>query len=139
MVAGVSPTNRPLIAVVDDEEPIRIALRRLLHSADFSVATYSSGTEFLESLKAGRPDAVILDLHMPRTDGFAVLAQLKKLGTGTRAIVITGQDSELSRSRALESGAAAYLTKPVDHQTLLEAILAALAPRPESGAPAPAQ
>jgi FixJ family two-component response regulator len=45
----------------------------------------------------------------------------------------------LSRSRALESGAAAYLRKPVDHQTLLEAISAALAPRPESGAPAPAQ
>lgn len=122
MFRGVRPNQRYLIAVVDDEEPIRIALRRLLHSADFGVATYSSGTEFLESLNASRPDAVILDLHMPRTDGFTVLAQLAKTGAGLPVVVITGQDSELSRTRALDGGAAAYLRKPVDHQTLLDAI-----------------
>jgi FixJ family two-component response regulator len=128
-----------LVAVVDDEEPIRTALRRLLNSADFGVVTYSSGTEFLESLKAGRPDAVILDLHMPQTDGFTVLSQMAKMKLRLPVIVITGHDTELSRSRSMVGGAAAYLTKPVDHQTLLAAISAALASKPETSVAGEAQ
>lgn len=112
--------------MVDDEEPIRIALRRLLRSADFDVATFCSGAEFLESMKGSRPDCVILDLHMPQLDGFAVLAQLAKSKGRLPVVVITGHDSDEARDRALGSGALAYLSKPVDDQTLLAAISAAI-------------
>lgn len=113
---------RFLIAVVDDEESVRIALRRLLRSASLNVETFSSGLEFLDSLKAHQPDCVILDLHMPQVNGFAVQARLAEKSIRVPTVVITGHDSEETRARALAGGAAAYLRKPVDDQTLLDAI-----------------
>jgi len=126
LFAAVSKT-RPLIAVVDDEEPVRIALRRLLRSTDLDVETFPSGAEFLDSLKAHQPDCVVLDLHMPRVNGFAVLARLAEAGIRLPVVVITGHDSNESRERALAGGVSAYLRKPVDDETLLEAITAAIA------------
>jgi len=113
---------RRLIAVVDDEESVRIALRRLLRSVSFNVETFASGLEFLDSLKEHQPDCVILDLHMPQVNGFAVQARLAERRTRVPTVVLTGHDSEESRVRALAGGAAAYLRKPVDDQALLDAI-----------------
>jgi PleD family two-component response regulator len=59
-----------LIAVVDDEEPVRTALMRLMRSAGLSLETFGSGAEFLESLETRLPDCVVLNLHMPHMDGF---------------------------------------------------------------------
>ena len=73
---------RLLIAVVDDEEAVRTALRRLLRSASLDVETFSSGAEFLESVKEHQPDCVVLDLHMPQVSGFAVQACRRRLGRG---------------------------------------------------------
>jgi len=119
--------TRPLIAVVDDEEPVRIALRRLLRSTDLDVETFPSGAEFLDSLKSHQPDCVVLDLHMPRVNGFAVQARLAETGIRLPIVVITGHDSEETRARALAGGVSAYLRKPVDDETLLDAISAAIA------------
>ena len=101
---------------------MRIALRRLLRSAGLDVETYSSGAEFLESMKGHQPDCVVLDLHMPQLGGFAVQARLSEAGIRLPTVVITGHDSDESRERALNGGAAAYLRKPVDDQALLDAI-----------------
>jgi two-component system, LuxR family, response regulator FixJ len=114
--------SRLLIAVVDDEEPVRRALRRLLRSARLDVETFSSGTEFLESLKDHQPDCLILDLHMPQISGFTVQEQLSKKGSRVPTVVITGQDTEEARVRSLAAGASSYLRKPVDDQALLDAI-----------------
>ena len=114
--------NRLLIAVVDDEESVRIALRRLLRSASFNVETFSSGLEFLDSLKEHQPDCLILDLHMPQLNGFAIQARLAVSSARVPTVVITGHDSEETRARALDGGAVAYLRKPVDDQALLDAI-----------------
>jgi len=119
--------TRPLIAVVDDEKPVRIALQRLLRSANLDVETFPSGVEFLESLKAHRPDCVVLDLHMPRVDGFAVQARLAEASIRLSVVIITGHDATETRERALAGGASAYLRKPVDDQTLLDAITNAIA------------
>jgi len=113
---------RLLIAAVDDEEAIRIALRRLLRSARMNVETFSSGAEFLDSLKEHQPDCVVLDLHMPQLNGFAVQAGLAAADCRVPVVIITGHDSTESRERALAGGAAAYLRKPVDDQALIEAI-----------------
>jgi FixJ family two-component response regulator len=115
-------TTRLLVAVVDDEEAIRIALRRLLRSASMNVETFSSGAEFLESMKQHEPDCVVLDLHMPQVNGFAVQARLAETGSQVPVVVVTGHDTSENRERALAGGAAAYLRKPVDDQALLEAI-----------------
>ena len=117
---------RLLIAVVDDEEAVRTALRRLLRSASHDVETFSSGAEFLESVKEHRPDCVVLDLHMPQVSGFAVQTQLAESGIRLPTVVITGYDADATRERALAGGAAAYLRKPVDGQALLDAIAAAV-------------
>ena len=114
-----------LIAVVDDEEPVRTALMRLMRSAGLSVKTFGSGPEFLESLETRLPDCVVLDLHMPRMDGFNVQAHLARKCAALPVIIVTGHDFPKARERALASGVSAYLRKPVDDRTLLDAISAA--------------
>jgi FixJ family two-component response regulator len=119
--------TRPLIAVVDDEEPVRRALGRLFRSASLSVETYASGAEFLEAVELHEPDCVVLDLHMPPLSGLAVQSSLARSGRRLPIIIVTGNDTPESRQRAVEGGAAAYLRKPVDDKALLAAVEAALA------------
>jgi len=111
-----------------------MALRRLLRSASLDVEAFASGAEFLDSLKSHRPDCVVLDLHMPHVSGFAVQARLAEAGIRLPVVIITGQDSDEARERALASGVVAYLRKPVDGQTLLDAITRAIAHPLETGA-----
>ncbi|MCE9604917.1 MAG: response regulator [Planctomycetia bacterium] len=118
---------RPLIAVVDDEKSVRIAVERLLRSANFDVETFPSGIELLEALKTHRPACVVLDLHMPHMDGFTVQTRLTEASIRLPMVVITGHDATETRERALAGGASAYLRKPMDDQTLLEAIANAIA------------
>ena len=112
------------MAIVDDEEPIRKALTRLLRSDGLDVESFPSGSEFLESLPAHRPDCVVLDLHMPVVNGFEVQARLVEFGVPV--VIITGHDSDETRARALAGRPAAYLRKPVNDQVLLDAIELAL-------------
>jgi FixJ family two-component response regulator len=114
-----------LIAVVDDEEPVRTALMRLMRSAGLSVETFESGAEFLESLETRLPDCVVLDLQMPHMDGFNVQAHLARKCAALPVIIVTGHDFPKARERAMAGGVAAYLCKPVHDRTLLDAISAA--------------
>ena len=115
-----------LIAIVDDEESIRKALRRLMRSAGFTVETFLSGAEFLESLSTRAPRCVVLDLHMPQVDGFEVQKRIALRRPEIPVIIITGHDTPDSCTRVMKQGARAYLRKPVDDTTLLDAIGAAL-------------
>ena len=123
--------TRSLIAIVDDEEPIRKALSRLLRSAGMGVETFPSGVEFLESLATQRPDCVVLDLHMPVVNGFDVQARLTESGVTVPVVIITGHDSDETRDRALSGFPVAYLRKPVNDQVLLDAIELALRHNPQ--------
>jgi len=115
----------PFIAVVDDEEPVRKALMRLMRSAGLSVETFGSGPEFLKSIDTRLPDCVVLDLHMPHMDGFNVQASLARKCTALPVIIVTGHDLPNARERAMAGGASAFLRKPVLDRTLLDAISAA--------------
>jgi FixJ family two-component response regulator len=119
--------TRLQVAVVDDEESVRKALERLLRSAGMSAHTFPSGEEFIATLPNLQADCVVLDLHMPKINGFEVLAHLAQLDRRLPVIVITGHDTPESRSRAHVDGVAAYLLKPVDDCKLLQAIEAAVA------------
>jgi len=123
--------TQSLIAIVDDEEPIRKALKRLLRSAGLEVETFPSGVEFLESLRIRRPDCVVLDLHMPVVNGFEVQARLSESDSPVPVVIITGHDSDETRDRALAGQPVAYLRKPVNDQVLLDAIELALSHNPK--------
>ena len=126
-----------LIAVVDDEESVRKALQRLIHSAGYEVETYSSGAEFLQSTQDHEPACVVLDLRMPGVNGFDVQAELKQARMNLPVVVVTGHDTPLALARAMNQGAAAYLIKPIDERMLLRAIDEAIAGRgPPSVSPA---
>ena len=122
--------TRPRIAIVDDEEPIRKALTRLLRSVGMDAESFSSGSDFLESFPSHKPDCVVLDLHMPVVNGFDVQARLAK--SGAPIVIITGHDSDETRARALAGRPVAYLRKPVNDQALLDAIELALGLHPQT-------
>ncbi len=116
------------VAVVDDEDAVRRALARLLRAAGFLVESFSSGRQFLDSLQDRRPDCVILDLHMPDGDGFAVLEHLAPKSPRLPVVVLTGRDTPESRERVQQLGVVGYLRKPVEGTVLVRAIEFAIAP-----------
>lgn len=120
------PSEAPLLAVVDDDAEVRVALTRLVSSAGFAVETFASGPDFLQTIDHHQPDCLVLDLHMPAMSGFDVQGALAKDHASVPVIVITGHDTPEARARVMGLGAAAYLCKPVDDETLLAAIESAL-------------
>jgi FixJ family two-component response regulator len=116
---------------------MRVAMRRLLRSARLDVEIFPSGAAFLESLNSRQPDCVVLDIHMPDMDGFAVQARLMEAGIRLRIVIVTADDSAETRERALAGGVSAYFPKLVDGQTLLDAINTAIAHPLDSSPPPP--
>ncbi|MDZ7651607.1 MAG: response regulator [Burkholderiaceae bacterium] len=116
----------PLIAVVDDDAPLRTALGRLLRTSGYEVKGFGCAEEFLAARDALAPDCLVLDLHMPGMSGFDVQQRLVTRGLALPVVVITGQDSPVARSRAVAGGACAYLCKPLDKDALIGAIEGAL-------------
>lgn len=116
----------PVLALVDDDADVRVALARLIASAGFTVESFASGTEFLRSVDDHEPECVVLDLHMPGMSGFEVQLALANSHAAVPVVVITAHDSAESRSRALRLGAKGYLSKPVDGTALLSAITSAM-------------
>ena len=118
-------TPLPWIAVVDDEEPVRRALLRLMRSAGIDAHAFASGPEFLDSLSDTKPYCVVLDLHMPGMSGFDVQESLLQNLIDIQVIVVTGHHSAEVQARALLSKPIAYLLKPMNDQALLDAIASA--------------
>jgi FixJ family two-component response regulator len=118
--------KRCCVAVVDDEEPVRKALERLLRSAGFAVRTFASGAAFLESLCEFLPDCVVLDLHMPPPNGFDVLEILQRSDKTFPIVVISAEHNSHNSARAQSFGTNTFLAKPVDDAELLDAVNAAM-------------
>ncbi len=110
------------VAVVDDEEPVRKALGRLLRASGLHAQCFPSGQAFLDSIETTRPDCLVLDLHMPGLSGLQVLEQLRSRRPSLPTIVITGHDEPENEVRCLAVGAVAYMRKPLDDQILLHTI-----------------
>lgn len=118
--------RRLLVAIVDDEEPVRKALRRLFLSADIDVETFASGDEFLAFLRTGRPDCAVIDLHLPGLTGLEVQERINKAGIRLPTVIITGNDQAGVVERALAAGAFTFLNKPLDDKILLTAVAEAV-------------
>jgi FixJ family two-component response regulator len=119
----------PFVAVVDDEESVRKALKRLLRAAGLEAESYATGQEFLEQAAQREPDCVVLDLHMPGMSGLQVLRKLKAAGQLLSIVIITAHDEPETRAQCIDAGACAYLRKPLEDRLLLNAISAAMRAR----------
>lgn len=115
-----------LIAVVDDEAPVRKALLRLFRSSGFDARDFPSGSEFLKTLPFCRYGCLVLDLHMPGLTGLEV--QRCRVFSEARlpTVIITAHDEPDTRQKCQAAGAAAYLCKPFDDNALLEIVAQAL-------------
>jgi FixJ family two-component response regulator len=113
------------IAIVDDDASVRKALARLLAASSFDIDTYGSARDFLASLRTGKPDCLVVDLHMPELTGFDLQRQLALIGVQIPTIVITAYNEPGLRERCQSAGAAAFLLKPLNGSTLIGVINAA--------------
>lgn len=119
MTARAQPdtARRGAIAVVDDDEDVRRALRRLLVASGFTVRAYASGEALLAAQDA--PDCLVLDVHLGGMTGPEVYAQLQRSGPAPPVVFITAHH-EISES--IERTGATCLWKPFDGEALLAAI-----------------
>lgn len=123
---------KPTLLVVDDEPHIRDILEFFLREAGYEVVSTGDPEEALACARRGEPDLVLLDVLMPRLDGFD-LCQMLRAHAATAAVPVvflTALGDEVSRERARVSGGARYLQKPFTREEVLEAVRAALASRP---------
>ncbi len=103
--------EKPKILVVDDEAAIRLVLGTRLKLLDYDVRSAADGEEALEQFREFQPDLVILDVMLPKIDGFAVCKEIRKLHD-TPLIMLSAVGDVTSRIHGLESGADDYIIKP---------------------------
>jgi two-component system, OmpR family, KDP operon response regulator KdpE len=113
------------ILIVEDDGPLRRALRTSLRARDLVVYEAGSGEEALVIAADRRPDLVLLDLGLPGIDGVATIARLRTF-TDAPVIVLTARDRPADKVSALDAGADDYVTKPFDIEELLARVRAAL-------------
>lgn len=111
-----------MIAVVDDDEPVRRAVMRLLRAAGYSSRGFASGQELLDAWSSEPPDCLVLDLQLPGICGLEVQRRLRRAGAGVPMIVMTASDEPRIRAECVDEGATACLMKPLDEQALLGAL-----------------
>lgn len=119
-------TADPLIAVVDDEAPVRTMLERQLRLAHYRVIAFASGDEFLTALADLRPSCAIVDIHMPGLSGLHVQSRLRSAKHPTPVVMITASDDVSLERLALDAGASCLLRKPFSGEALLSAVASAL-------------
>jgi FixJ family two-component response regulator len=110
------------IAIIDDDEIVRRALRRLVDSLGYRPVEYCSGEAFFADPFKEKFLCVVLDLHMPVLNGIDVLAQMRAEHLAVPTIIITGGDEPKMRERCIRAGAAAYMVKPVEREAMLATI-----------------
>jgi FixJ family two-component response regulator len=115
------------VCIVDDDAPLRRALRRLLRSVGFAVETFGTAEDFLAAEFSSPPDCLILDIRLGGLSGFDLHERLCAAGRSIPTIFITGHDDAVTRERARRLGAAGYVRKPFDETSLISAIETALA------------
>ncbi|MCG6568456.1 response regulator transcription factor [Tessaracoccus sp. ZS01] len=123
------------VLVVDDERTLARALQRGLTAEGFAVDVAHDGDAGLTLATHGDYDAIVLDIMLPRRNGYAVTAELRKRGVWTPVLMLSAKDGEYDVADALDLGADDYLTKPFSFVVLV-ARLRALVRRPSGARPA---
>jgi FixJ family two-component response regulator len=111
---------------VDDEAPVRTMLRRALRLADYEVATFASGEEFLDSLADCPPACAIIDIRMPGLSGLDVERGMRAQNIRVPIVLITASDDAALERSAAAAGVICLLRKPFSTDALLAAVRRAL-------------
>ena len=114
------------IVVVEDEHAMRMALRDILDSEGYRTQCAADGAVGLQLIVAEKPDLILLDVMMPKLDGYALCAELRRLGIRTPVLMVTAKGQVPDRVTGLDSGADDYLVKPFSTEELLARIRALL-------------
>jgi two-component system, OmpR family, response regulator MprA len=114
------------VLVVDDDRAVRESLRRSLEFNGYEVALATDGLDALEKVAAARPDALVLDVMMPRVGGLEACRRLRAEGDDVPILVLTARDSVADRVAGLDAGADDYLVKPFALEELLARLRALL-------------
>jgi DNA-binding response OmpR family regulator len=124
--------QKPRVLVVEDDAEIAAALRRSLRLESYDVSLADDGEAALREAADFEPDAVVLDLGLPRLDGVEVCRRLRSSGD-VPILMLTARDGLEARVEGLDSGADDYLVKPFERQELLARLRALLRRRPPRG------
>ena len=122
-------TSEPLphrVLVVDDDQAVRDSLRRSLEFNGYQVSLANDGAEALASIAGDAPDALVIDVMMPRLDGIETTRALRTAGNDLPILVLTARDAVGDRVEGLDAGADDYLTKPFALEELLARLRALL-------------
>ncbi len=118
----MDPTDGPLIAIVDDDELFRRSIERLVRSAGFTVEAFGSAEDFLERGDLDRTACAILDMKLPGMNGLDLQQRLITTATPIPIVFVSAHDEAMIQESALRAGAVAFLRKPFDNSTLLDAL-----------------
>jgi FixJ family two-component response regulator len=131
------PAPASTIAIIDDDESVRRALRRLINLLGLHVETFATAEDFLENpfISGSPPEAhpfepfrcLILDVHLPGMSGLELQERLKAEGRDVAIVFITAYPNDRARTQALRAGAIAFLHKPFDEKALVDAVNKGLA------------
>jgi DNA-binding response OmpR family regulator len=120
------------ILIIEDELPMRTALQDCLEAEGYRVLSAADGERGLERAVREKPDLILLDIMMPKLDGYALCAELRKLGHITPILMLTAKGQVQDRVRGLDVGADDYLVKPFSTDELLARVRALLRRRHRS-------
>ena len=112
---------KPTILICDDEEGIRESFKLIL-SDTYELQFAYNGLEAMELLKKSTPNAMLLDIKMPKQNGLDTLRQIKKLKPSLPVLIVTGYQSVEMAQEALKNGAADYIPKPFDSKHILKVL-----------------
>jgi FixJ family two-component response regulator len=115
-----------VISVIDDDASVRAATNNLLGSHGYSVQTFASAEEFLQSARLDDSPCVIADVQMPAMSGLDLLTHMRRRGYKASFIFITAFPDESVRARALKAGAICFLAKPFAGPALISCVESAL-------------
>jgi FixJ family two-component response regulator len=119
-------SNRTLISIVDDDQPFRESMRKLVTLFGYTVEEFPSAADFLASRFLPETACLVTDVHMPGMTGPELHARLVNLGHAIPTILVTAYPDEVVRDRALKDGVVCYLSKPVDDENLERCLRSAL-------------
>jgi DNA-binding response OmpR family regulator len=114
------------ILIIEDELPMRTALQDVLAGEGYRVLTASDGESGLRRALAEKPDLILLDIMMPKLDGFALCAELRRLSNSIPILMLTAKGQVEDRVTGLDAGADDYLVKPFSTEELLARVRALL-------------
>ncbi len=114
------------ILIIEDELPMRTVLKDCLEAEGYRVLTAADGESGLERALAEKPDLILLDVMMPRLDGYTVCAELRRLANPVPILMLTAKGLVGDRVNGLDAGADDYLVKPFSTEELLARVRALL-------------